>query len=185
MMKKRILALLTLAVLLMTCTALADSHHHTLHHWEYGEEGKHIARCTECRRFFEVYCSPVTVELISGVTLPYCPVCGDLDEGTQQLAELTAEQGASVVRHGFISGSSVVRAGELDDGTLLVSVCFERYGSMAANKSDVTVKLPAGLLDGYNLYSTTGVSASALKIEGDTIRMTLAGAPAALLVFGK
>ena len=114
-MNKRVVALLTLLMLLVSCTAMADTHHHTLHHWEYGEEGKHIARCTECRRYFEVYCNPVTVEGISGSVLPYCPVCGDVDDGTQELAELTQEEGASVVRHAFAGGTGVLRAGELWD----------------------------------------------------------------------
>ena len=55
---------------------------------------------------------------------------------------------------------------------------------MVSSKASVTLKLPAGLLDGYTLRNAAGVSISDLKVEGDSIRLSMANAPAALLVFG-
>ena len=160
-MKRRIVALITLAVLLTVCAlpALAETHSHVLRHWEYVDESIHperapanihTAQCPECRRVLEIYCRPVTVDLVTGAALPYCPVCGSFDEGS-----------------------------------LLVSLCFEKYGSMVNSRADVAVTLPDGLLDGCVLNSAAGVVMSNLTIEGDTIRMKMAGSPAAILVFRK
>ena len=195
-MKRRIVALITLAVLLTVCAlpALAETHSHVLRHWEYVDESIHperapanihTAQCPECRRVLEIYCRPVTVDLVTGAALPYCPVCGSFDEGSLLLPELTAEEGASITRHSFGGGIAVLRAGETGDGSLLVSLCFEKYGSMVNSRADVAVTLPDGLLDGCVLNSAAGVVMSNLTIEGDTIRMKMAGSPAAILVFRK
>ena len=141
---------------LHTCKKCNDSYKDhqtkTLLHW-YGEwtsngDGTHSATCKrkDCKHVGKTECAIVEFKQ-DEATLTLCPVCGNVSDGTHlALVEEVKAEGEHLPY-----GELVLRMGETANGNTLLSVCFEVSGKLTRPKGEVTITLPAELLNGVTL----------------------------------
>ena len=141
---------------LHTCKKCQDSYKDQqtkkLLHW-YGEwtnngDGTHSAACKreDCKRVSKTECAIVEFKQ-DEATLMLCPVCGNVSDGTHlALVEEVKAEGEHLPY-----GELVLRMGETANGNTLLSVCFEVSGKLTRPKGEVTITLPAELLNGVTL----------------------------------
>ena len=141
---------------LHTCKKCQDSYKDQqtkkLLHW-YGEwtnngDGTHSAACKreDCKRVSKTECAIVEFKQ-DEATLTLCPVCGNVSDGTHlALVEEVKAEGEHLPY-----GELVLRMGETANGNTLLSVCFEVSGKLTRPKGEVTITLPAELLNGVTL----------------------------------
>ena len=141
---------------LHTCKKCNDSYKDhqtkTLLHW-YGEwtsngDGTHSATCKrkDCKHVSKTECATVEFKQDEAMRT-LCPVCGNVSDGIHLalVEEVTAEG-----EH-LPYGELVLRMGETANGNTLLSVCFEVSGKLTRPKGEVTITLPAELLNGVTL----------------------------------
>ncbi len=141
---------------LHTCKKCQDSYKDQqtkkLLHW-YGEwtnngDGTHSAACKreDCKRVGKTECAIVEFKQ-DEATRTLCPVCGNVSDGTHlKLVEEVTAEGEHLPY-----GELVLRMGETANGNTLLSVCFEVSGKLTQPKGEVTITLPAELLNGVTL----------------------------------
>ena len=141
---------------LHTCKKCNDSYKDhqtkTLLHW-YGEwtsngDGTHSATCKrkDCKHVSKTECAIVEFKQ-DEATRTLCPVCGNVSDGTHlKLVEEVTAEGEHLPY-----GELVLRMGETANGNTLLSVCFEVSGKLTQPKGEVTITLPAELLNGVTL----------------------------------
>ena len=141
---------------LHTCKKCHDSYKDQqtkkLLHW-YGEwtnngDGTHSAACKrkDCKHVGKTECAIVEFKQ-DEATLTLCPVCGNVSDGTHlALVEEVKAEGEHLPY-----GELVLRMGETANGNTLLSVCFEVSGKLTRPKGEVTITLPAELLNGVTL----------------------------------
>ena len=148
-----------------TCTVCSYSFTNretaALGHW-YGDwtpetDGTHTADCRRsgCRYQNAVACAAVACKLtaddqtVKEFTL--CPVCGEIDGGAS-LARVEKAAAQAVNKNSVLpAGELTLRMGAPENGAALMSVCFERGGSMTQPAGKIKITLPAELLTGYTL----------------------------------
>ena len=124
---------------------------------EGGEE--HLSACRRCAKKRTVACTLIEVsqpepedpEAPRPEPIRICPVCG-----RREVADaLTPVQGVKAARVPGVAlpgGNLVVIASEADeDGVRLVSVAFEDGGLLSQPEDQVIVRVPAALLEGFEL----------------------------------
>ena len=173
---------------LYTCADCSDTYttdivkklYHWFGEWSPNEDDTHSAHCRRkgCRYVAKLDCQKFEFPL-DGESLILCPVCGEVETGER--LERIAKASAKLVTGKHPKGELIVRT----DGTFL-SVAYEYAGQVSEAAAQVTITLPADVLNGRKpvLVSLDGAEA-ALPFEtaGDKITFTLDFAEAEVPVF--
>lgn len=112
-------------------------------------------------------------------TFTFCPVCGEVDDGARLL--LVEMVRAEALTEELPRGEIVLRMGELANGETILSVGFEYSGELTQPMDEVTVTLPAALLEGcaLSLLDADGAESDLpFAVEGEELSFTLSFAPA-------
>ena len=143
-----------------TCSRCADSYvadriaklGHQYGEWTPNGDGTSSATCLRegCGYVGKTRCELERASLSVGKgarTLWIAPVTGELNDGSR--LELVKEA-AAVASEGVLpEGNLVLRMGELKNGEMLMSLCFENDGQMLILEGELQFSLPAELLEGY------------------------------------
>ena len=173
---------------LYTCADCSDTYttdivkklYHWFGEWSPNEDDTHSAHCRRkgCKYVAKVDCQKFEFPL-DGESLILCPVCGEV-EGGERL-ERIAKASAKIVSGRRPKGELIART----DGKFL-SLAFEYAGKVSEAAAQITITLPADVLNGRKpvLVSLDGAEA-ALPFEtaGDKITFTLDFAEAEVPVF--
>ena len=149
----------------------------------YGEwtpsDGAHSALCqrTGCEHTRTVACESFAWRLFAGEAaydFAFCPVCGEVNDGTH--LSWVEEAGAEALTKNLPRGEIVLRVGALANGEAVMSVGFEYSGELTQPMGEVTVTLPAALLEGYTLTLLEADGAESelpFAVEDEEISFTL------------
>ena len=173
---------------LYTCADCSDTYttdivkklYHWFGEWSPNEDDTHSAHCRRkgCKYVAKLDCQKFEFPL-DGESLILCPVCGEV-EGGERL-ERIAKASAKIVSGKRPKGELIART----DGKFL-SLAFEYAGKVSEAAAQITITLPADVLNGRKpvLVSLDGAEA-ALPFEtaGDKITFTLDFAEAEVPVF--
>ena len=173
---------------LYTCVDCSDTYttdvvkklYHWFGEWSPNEDDTHRASCRRkgCKYVAKLDCQKFEFPL-DGESLILCPVCGEV-EGGERL-ERIAKASAKIVSGKRPKGELIART----DGKFL-SLAFEYAGKVSEAAAQITITLPADVLNGRKpvLVSLDGAEA-ALPFEtaGDKITFTLDFAEAEVPVF--
>ena len=156
--------------------------------WTPDGENAHTALCRRsgcehtgtaaCERF-EWRLIPQDAENAAGYAFTFCPVCGEVDDGARLL--LVEMVRAEALTEELPRGEIVLRMGELANGETILSVGFEYSGELTQPMDEVTVTLPAALLEGcaLSLLDADGAESDLpFAVEGEELSFTLSFAPA-------
>ncbi len=147
-----------------TCSRCADSYvadriaklGHQYGEWTPNGDGTSSATCLRegCGYVGKTRCELERASLSVGKgkgarTLWIAPVTGELNDGSR--LELVKETVALAVAGVLPEGNLVLRKGELKNGEMLMSLCFENDGQMLILEGELQFSLPAELLEGYVL----------------------------------
>ena len=156
--------------------------------WTPDGENAHTALCRRsgcehtgtaaCERF-EWRLIPQDAENAAGYAFTFCPVCGEVDDGARLL--LVEMVRAEALTEELPRGEIVLRMGELANGETILSVGFEYSGELTQPMGEVTVTLPAALLEGcaLSLLDADGAESDLpFAVEGEELSFTLSFAPA-------
>ncbi|MGN0186010.1 MAG: hypothetical protein ACI4AL_12900 [Aristaeellaceae bacterium] len=170
-----------------TCTRCGDSYKadrtaklgHLYGEWTLDGEGAHSACCQRegCGYVATLACETAEVCLIVDgeeqvQTWVLCPVCGELSDGSR----LELVEQALALAEVLPNGTLTLRMGALENGEMLMSLCFECDGSMIPLEDQIQFTLPAELLEGWSLKllgedgAETGLP---LTVDGDEASFTL------------
>ena len=137
-----------------TCTRCQDTYTENsvkkLHHW-FGEwtsngDGTHSANCLRkgCKHMGKTDCQKFEFIVAENETLIFCPVCGEVENGTR-LERI--EKAMAVAETGKLpAGELIARMNEA-----YLSLAFEYAGKVAEPTGQVKITLPAELLAGKAL----------------------------------
>ena len=116
--------------------------------WQPAADGKHMARCFRCGRTKTVNCTLIEIPQADPEAKPIriCPICGSCPDGGKLtvIPEATAKGAVP-------GGDLMVFVTALDEETRFFTVAFESGGRLLQARGQVTVTLPAGALEGYDL----------------------------------
>lgn len=156
--------------------------------WTPDGENAHTSLCRRsgcehtgtaaCERF-EWRLIPQDAENAAGYAFTFCPVCGEVDDGARLL--LVEMVRAEALTEELPRGEIVLRMGELANGETILSVGFEYSGELTQPMGEVTVTLPAALLEGraLSLLDADGAESDLpFAVEGEELSFTLSFAPA-------
>ena len=158
-----------------TCTRCGDTYTKKHSHW-YGEwspngDGTHTANCKHCDRAATIDCETFEYAFANengeASAFSFCPVCGEMNDGTRlEIVEDAEAEGKNLPK-----GEVIVRSnGEF------ISVGFEFFGSLTQPTEDVTICVPAELLNGctLNVYAADGTeTALEYTVEDEVATFTL------------
>ena len=145
-----------------TCTRCADSYvanrtaklGHLYGEWTPNGDSTHSATCQRegCGDLQTAACEAVELCLIVDgeeqvQTWVLCPVCGELSDGSR----LELVEHALALAEVLPNGTLTLRMGALENGEMLMSLCFECDGSMIPLEDQIQFTLPAELLEGWSL----------------------------------
>ena len=143
-----------------TCSRCADSYvadriaklGHQYGEWTPNGDGTSSATCLRegCGYVGKTRCELERASLSVGKgarTLWIAPVTGELNDGSR--LELVKEAAAVAAEGVLPEGNLVLRMGELKNGEMLMSLCFENDGQMLILEGELQFSLPAELLEGY------------------------------------
>ena len=147
-----------------TCTRCADSYvddltaklGHRYGEWTPNGDGTSSATCLRegCGYVGKTRCEMVRAFLSVGKgkgarTIWIAPVTGEVNDGSR--LELVKEAAVLAIDSALPNGTLTLRIGELKNGEMLMSLCFENDGQMLILEGELQFSLPAGLLEGYAL----------------------------------
>ena len=158
-----------------TCESCGDSYTVKHSHW-YGEwspngDATHTANCKHCGHAATIDCETFeyafTDENGEASTFSFCPVCGEMNDGTR----MAIVEDADAEGEDLPKGEGIVRSnGEF------MSIGFEYFGSMTQPTKPVTITIPAEIAEGYTLtiFAPDGTE-TALETtdDGETVQFTL------------
>ena len=145
-----------------TCTRCADSYvanrtaklGHLYGEWTPNGDSTHSATCQRegCGDLETAACEAAELCLIVDgeeqvQTWVLCPVCGELSDGSR----LELVEQALALAEVLPNGTLTLRMGALENGEMLMSLCFECDGSMVPLEDQIQFTLPAELLEGWSL----------------------------------
>ena len=145
-----------------TCTRCADSYvanrtaklGHLYGEWTHNGDSTHSATCQRegCGDLETAACEAAELCLIVDgeeqvQTWVLCPVCGELSDGSR----LELVEHALALAEVLPNGTLTLRMGALENGEMLMSLCFECDGSMIPLEDQIQFTLPAELLEGWSL----------------------------------
>ena len=145
-----------------TCTRCADSYvanrtaklGHLYGEWTPNGDSTHSATCQRegCGDLETAACEAAELCLIVDgeeqvQTWVLCPVCGELSDGSR----LELVEQALALAEVLPNGTLTLRMGALENGEMLMSLCFECDGSMIPLEDQIQFTLPAELLEGWSL----------------------------------
>ena len=145
-----------------TCTRCADSYvanrtaklGHLYGEWTPNGDSTHSATCQHegCGDLETAACEAAELCLIVDgeekvQTWVLCPVCGELSDGSR----LELVEQALALAEVLPNGTLTLRMGALENGEMLMSLCFECDGSMVPLEDQIQFTLPAELLEGWSL----------------------------------
>ena len=128
-------------------------------HWfgEWSPIGEHIHNATclreGCGNAGEATCTLTDYHIIKAVSddeientaFTFCPVCGEVSDGTR----LTLIEDATADGETWFSGDIVLRTGTIGSGDVIMSIGFEYEGLLTQPVDTVTFTIPAALFEGY------------------------------------
>ncbi|MDO4387630.1 MAG: hypothetical protein Q4C31_01070 [Eubacteriales bacterium] len=149
------------------CTRCEDTYTENpvkkLHHW-YGEwtpngDGTHSAKCLRkgCRHIGKTDCQKFEFVTAENESLIFCPVCGEVENGTR--LERIEKAMAVAETEKLPAGELIARMNEA-----YLSLAFEYAGKVAEPMGRVKITLPAELLDGKKL--------TAIALDGTETEVT-------------
>ena len=162
-----------------TCTRCEDIYTENpvkkLHHW-FGEwtsngDGTHSANCLRkgCKHMGKTDCQKFEFIVVENESLIFCPVCGEVENGTR-LERI--EKAMAVAETGKLpAGELIARMNEA-----YLSLAFEYAGKVAEPTGQVKITLPAELLAGKTLtrVALDGTETEvAFEIDGEEASFTL------------
>lgn len=162
-----------------TCTRCEDTYTENpvkkLYHW-FGEwnsngDGTHSANCLRkgCKHMGKTDCQKFEFIVAENETLIFCPVCGEVENGTR-LERI--EKAMAVAETGKLpAGELIARMNEA-----YLSLAFEYAGKVAEPTGQVKITLPAELLAGKTLtrVALDGTETEvAFEIDGEEASFTL------------
>ena len=119
---------------------------HLYQSWEPAEEGKHQSSCARCGHGTVGDCVVVAVPQAdpNAAAVTLCPVCGHREGGDLvPMTDARAKGGTGDL------AAFMTEAGEEER---LMTVSFQRDGKLQQPKGQVTLTLPAAVVDGYDLF---------------------------------
>ena len=162
-----------------TCTRCEDTYTENpvkkLHHW-FGEwapngDDTHSASCLRkgCKHMGKTDCQKFEFIVVENESLIFCPVCGEVENGTR-LERI--EKAMAVAETGKLpAGELIARMNEA-----YLSLAFEYAGKVAEPTGQVKITLPAELLAGKTLtrVALDGTETEvAFEIDGEEASFTL------------
>ena len=162
-----------------TCTRCQDTYTENsvkkLYHW-YGEwnpngDDTHSANCLRkgCKHIGKTDCQKFEFIVAENETLIFCPVCGEVENGTR-LERI--EKAMAVAETGKLPAGELIA--RMNDAYL--SLAFEYAGKVATPTGQVKITLPAELLAGKKLTAIAldGTETEvAFEIDGEEASFTL------------
>lgn len=172
-------------------------HEHILMDWVSYTPHYHSARCEYpgCTRMVKIPCTEIPVETGNG-EITVCPVCGTVTRDGQVTGQVLKKCDAQITDSALPWdwwGYPVVRAGAVDDYTVVVTTCYQGCGRGMPHTQDVQVLLSdedSALLEGFTMLALGGaqdenLSFSFTEAGRALLTMRFARRPAAVMVFVK